>query len=147
VPLRLVLWLVVPCLAGGALGVSFASRPVHAPAPVAAAAPQMQVIRQTALPPRRVYRDAKRQPGLVPLERSSLASSSPLLGGTSAPAVSGAAAVSSDVVAFTPRDRTFAEASTPGPTETTPFTTNETGNSTSTEPTPTTTVSSTPITI
>jgi hypothetical protein len=109
----------------------------------------MQVIRQTALPPRRVYRNAKRQPGLIPLERSSLASSSPLLGGTSAPAASGAAAVRSDIVAFTPGDRTFAEASAPGPTETTPFTTTSDGAGTGTpaETVPTVTVNTTPVTI
>jgi hypothetical protein len=144
VPLRLVLWLLVPCLAGGALGVSFAGRPVHAPAPVAAA-PQMQVIRQTAVPPRRIYRNAKQHPGLVPLDRSSLASS-PLLGGTSAPTAASTPR-QSDVVAFTPGDLAFAEAAAPGPTETTPFTTNDTGTGTSSEPTPTVTVSSTPITI
>jgi hypothetical protein len=105
----------------------------------------MQVIRRTALPPRRVYRNAKLRPGLVALDRSSLASS-PLLGGTAAPAAAGAAG-QSDVVAFTPGDRTFAEASTPGPTETTPFTTSDSGSGATTEPAPTTTVSSTPITI
>jgi hypothetical protein len=143
VPLRLVLWLVVPCLAGGALGVSFAGRPVHAPAPVAA--PRMQIVSRTALPPRRVYRDAKLHPGLVALDRSSLASS-PLLGGT-AGSTSARAAGQSDVVAFTPENRAFAEASTPGPTETTPFTSNDSGSGTGTAPAPTTTVSSTPISI
>ena len=105
----------------------------------------MQIIRQTALPPRRIYRNAKLHPGLVPLDRSSLASS-PLLGGTSTQ-VAAPAAGQSDVVAFTPGDRTFAEAAAPGPTETTPFATNESGTGTSTESTPTVTVSSTPITI
>jgi hypothetical protein len=143
VPLRLVLWLVVPCLAGGALGVSFASRPVDAPAPVAA--PQMEIIRQTALPPRRIYRNAKAHPGLVALDRSSLAAS-PLLGETTAPTAARAAG-QSDVVAFTPGDRTFAEASTPGPTGTTPFTSSDSGTGTGTTPAPTTTVSSTPISI
>jgi hypothetical protein len=152
VPLRLVLWLVVPCLAGGALGVSFAGRPVHAPAPVAAA-PQMKTIQRTGVAPRRVYRNANARPGLVALDRSSLASS-PLLGATTA-SVTSRAARRGDVVAFTPGDRAFAEASAPapapapapGPIETTPFTTTDGGTAAAT-PTPTTaTVSSTPITI
>jgi hypothetical protein len=146
VPLRLVLWLVLPCVAGGALGVAFAGRPVRAPAPVAAA-PQMQVIRQTALPPRRIYRNAKLHPGLVALDRSS-AVSSPLLGGT-AVQTAAATAAQSDVVAFTPGDRTFAEAAAPGPTETTPFTTESGGADTGTpaETVPTVTVNTTPVTI
>jgi hypothetical protein len=144
VPLRLVLWLVVPCLAGGALGVSFAARPVHAPAPVAAA-PQMRTIERTAVPPRRVYRNAKARPGLVALDRSGLVSSS-LLGASTA-SVSSRAAAPGDVVAFTPGERAFAEASAPA-TETTPFTTTDGGATATPTATPTTpTISSTPITI
>jgi hypothetical protein len=105
----------------------------------------MQVIRQTALPPRRVYRNAKLRPGLVALDRSSVLSS-PLLSGTRVQTAARTAG-QSDVVAFTPGDRTFAEAAAPGPTETTPFTTTDGGTGTATEPAPTVTVSSTPITI
>ena len=138
----------MPCLVGGGLGVAFAGRPVHAPEPVAAA-PQMQVIHKTALPPRRVYRNAKLHPGLVALGRSALAPSA-LLGGTATTATAARVSGGSDVVAFTPGDRSFAEASAPGPVETTPLTANDAGTGTGTsgtEPTPTVTVSSTPISI
>ena len=136
-PLRLVLWLVVPCLVGGALGVSFAARPTSSPAPVAA--PRMQVVGRTTLPPRRIYRNARVRPGLVPLEGSSAAAPT-LLGGSPAPATSSRGG-QSDVVAFTPGDRSLAEAAEPGPAQTTQF------DAPTTEPAPTTTVPATPIVI
>jgi hypothetical protein len=103
----------------------------------------MQVVSRTALPPRRVYRNARLRPGLIHLQTSS-AAASPLLGTAPAPAASGPGR--SDVVAFTPGDRTFAEAAAPGEIEATPFTTTTTAVAGS-EPAPTTTVSTTPITI
>jgi hypothetical protein len=139
-----VLWVVVPCLAGGALGVSFAARPAAQP-PVRQTAPQMQIVRKTALPPRRIYRSAQARPGLVAVGRTTAAAAA-LLSATPA-----TAAVTSpgrdDVVGFVPGDRAFAAAATPAPTETTPFTATGGGTSTVTEPAPTTTVSATPITI
>jgi hypothetical protein len=145
VPLRLVLWLVVPCLVGGALGVSFAARPVSQPH-AQAAAPQMQIVHQTAAPPARVYRNVHARPGLVPLRGTSAAASALLSAAPAAPATATAPAGSSNVVAFTP-ERTFAESAQPGPVEATPFSTTTPDTSATTEPAPTTTVSSTPITI
>jgi hypothetical protein len=142
VPLRLVLWLVVPCLAGGALGVSFASRPA-APEPVAVAAPRMQVVHRTALPPRRVYRDTHLTPGLVALPVTAATSATPLLS-SAAPAASSAPPVETDVMAFTP-DRALSDSSGPISTGTAPTSTSSSG--TSEPPAPTTTVSTTPITI
>jgi hypothetical protein len=145
VPLRFVPWLVLPCLVGGALGVSFAARP--APAPVRVAVPQMQILRKTALPPQRIYRNARLRPGLVPLHASSGAATALVDAAPPAPATSSGAAASA-VVAFTPGDRAFAEAAQPGPVETTQFDTAGTESTSTTTPTtPTTTVSSTPITI
>lgn len=145
-PLRLLLWLLVPCLVGGALGVSFASRPAT-PAPVAAPAPRMQVVRQTALPPRRVYRDAHVRPGLVALPVAT-ATPSPLLSGAAGTASSPAPRVETDVMAFTP-DRALSDsaaASGPISTETFSSTASE-GAGDGAAPTTTTTVSTTPITI
>src|SRR6476660_6992941 len=107
-PLRLVLWLVVPCLVGGALGVSFVSRPA-APAsvPVAAQAPRMEVVKQTALPPRRVYRDTHLTPGLVALPVTA-AAPSPLLSGDAGSTSTPAPPVETDVMAFTP-DRSLSD--------------------------------------
>jgi hypothetical protein len=110
----------------------------------------MQAIARAPLPPRRVYRNVGR-PGLVALDRSRVAAA-PLLVGSSTPAA-GPPAGPSDVVAFTPGDRTFAESAQAGPTETTQFTApgtgtgTTTGTATGTEPAPTTTVSTTPIVI
>jgi hypothetical protein len=144
VPLRFVPWLVLPCLVGGALGVSFATRP--APAPVRVAAPQMRIVRQTALPPRRIYRTARLRPGLVPLQRSTAAAAA-LLGIPSEPA--SARAADSGVVAFTPGERALAEVAQPGPVEATQF--DAPGTTPTSTPTtvssPTTTVSSAPIAI
>jgi hypothetical protein len=103
----------------------------------------MQVVHRTALPPARVYRDTHLRPGLVALPASTAAPSKLL--GTAAATAAAPTAGQSDVMAFTPGDREFAESASPGPTETTPFTTSTPG--TSTEPTPTTTISTTPITI
>jgi hypothetical protein len=99
----------------------------------------MQVISRSVLPPRRVYRDAR--PGLVPLQTTSAAAST-LLGASPAPSTSQAAG-QGDVVAFTPGDRTFAEAVGPGSTETTQFSTSTDPATTTTTPT----VSTTPIEI
>jgi hypothetical protein len=149
VPLRLVLWLVVPCLVGGALGVSFASRPAPAPAPVAAPAPRMQVVKRTALPPRRVYRDAHLKPGLVALPVMA-STPSPLLSGDggSTTAPSTAQPVETDVMAFTP-DRALSDSPSPsGPISTgTVASTAPAGAGDGQAPTTTTAVSTTPITI
>jgi hypothetical protein len=142
VPLRLVLWLVVPCLVGGALGVSFAARPA-APEPVAVApAPTMQVVRRTALPPRRVYRDAHLRPGLVALPVTA-STESPLLSNGASESAS-APPVETDVMAFTP-DRALSDSSGPISTGTAPTSTTSEGGGG--QPAPTTTVSTTPITI
>src|SRR6266540_1152343 len=95
------------------------------------------------LPPARGYRDTRVGPAVIALPASTAAPSTLL--GTSASAAATPTAGQSDVMAFTPEDRAFAESTSPGPTETTPFTTSTPG--TSTEPTPTTPVSTSPITI
>jgi hypothetical protein len=148
VPLRLVLWLVVPCVVGGALGVSFASRPAAPAAPVAAAAPRMEVVRRTARAPRRVYRDAHASPGLValPVTTATTTASSPLLTVATGSTASPGPRVQTDVMAFT-QDRALSESATAsGPIST--------GTVSSSAPAgagdgtaPTTTVSTTPITI
>jgi hypothetical protein len=112
----------------------------------------MQVVHKTALPPRRVYRNARSKPGLVALDRTTAAAAALLTAApASAPAGSSPASTSAtdEVVAFVPGDREFAATAAPGPTETTPFTVTEPAPSTSTspEPAPTTTVSSAPIAI
>jgi len=109
VPLRLVLWILVPCLAGGALGVAFASRPVSQPV-ARAVAPKMQIVRKTAVPPRRVYRDVHARPGLVSLHGISPDASALLSSTSTAPAAAAAAGPSAprNVVAFTPQ-RAFSE--------------------------------------
>jgi hypothetical protein len=109
----------------------------------------MQVVRQTAAPPRRVYRNVRARPGLVHLRATSAAAAT-VLGtaptSTPTPTTAAVAPGQDDVVAFTPPDRTFEEAAAPGPIETAPYTTT-TPTGTSSEPEPTTTVSTTPITI
>ena len=108
----------------------------------------MQAVSRTAVPPRRVYRNVRAHPGLVHLQTSSPSASTLL--GTTTPAPVAAAPAQGDVVAFTPPDRTFAEAAEPGPIETAPFTTTApsgTGTEPEPEPATTTTVSTTPITI
>ena len=105
----------------------------------------MQIVRKTALPPRRIYRNARSRPGLVALDRTSAAAA--VLLSASPVATARASAGRDDVVAFVPGDRAFSAAATPGPTETTPFAVTDPATSTSTEPAPTTTVSSTPISI
>ncbi len=110
----------------------------------------MQVVRKTAVPPRRVYRAAHARPGLVALPHST-AMSSPLLSeGSSASTVSAytgeaqPSAAEGDVMAFT-SNRALAESESPGPIETAPIPATPSG--TTSEPAPTTTVSTTPITI
>jgi len=145
-PLRLVLWLVVPCLVGGALGVSFVSRPA-APAsvPVAAQAPRMEVVKRTALPPRRVYRDAHLTPGLVALPVTA-AAPSPLLSGDAGSTSTPAPPVETDVMAFTP-DRSLSDTPS-GPISTgTVASSAPAGAGDGQAPTTTTAVSTTPITI
>jgi hypothetical protein len=147
VPLRLVLWLVFPCLAGGTLGVSFVSRPA-APAPVIAPAPPVAVVHRTALPPRRVYRDAQVRPGLVALPVTAAAPPPLLDSGPVSVSTPAPTPVVTDVMAFTP-DRVLSDSpslSTSGPISigTVPSTAPAGAGD---GPPPTTSVSTTPITI
>ena len=99
----------------------------------------MQAVVRPNLPPRRVYRPARAHAGLIPLGHAT-PSSAGLPSTTSAPS----AAASQDVVAFTPGERTFAEAIEAQPTA---DVTQTTFSAPGTETTPTVTISSEPIRI
>ena len=137
----------LPCVVGGALGVSFASRPAAPAAPVAAAAPRMEVVRRTAQAPRRVYRDAHASPGLVALPvTTATTTASPLLSVATGSTSSPARRVETDVMAFT-QNRALSESATAsGPISTGTVSSSPPGGA-GDGTTPTTTVSTTPITI
>jgi hypothetical protein len=106
VPLRVALWLVVPSLVGGILGVSIAKRPA-APA-THTAAPRLAVVRHVpAAPPRRIYRPVHLRAGLVPLRGDAVVAQA-VVQGTLASITGTPVPVNVDVVGFTPA-REFAE--------------------------------------